>query len=683
MSSRLLASIAASLCIGVAACGSRKDEAQAPQLAELQRTLSTLEARKTRIEDIEAIKRLQRAYGYYVDEGLWDEVVELFSSDGSIEIGLDGVYVGRDRIREYLYALGGGKAGLSEGQLNEHMQLMPVITVSPDGKTARGTWRALMMAGELGKHAVWGEGPYENEYVKEDGVWKIRKLHWFQTVIVPYEGGWVRHEDPTRGKHVSGTLPPDRPPSVEYGTWPDTFLPPFHFMETEQPGAIPTVTTTASADVQESLESLARRAARLAHEVQLLEDQQSIEALQRTYGFYFDKALWTHAADLFADDAVLEIAGLGAFVGRTRILEFLRQLGPEYPSEGRLYDHMQLQPIVHVAPDGRSAKGRWRFFDQAAIHGKFAEWGVGVLENEYVKDGGVWKIRRLHALPTMYTSYEDGWGKSARPLPTFMSSIKPDRPPSVSRSAYPAAFVAPFHYENPVTGAPVYDSDAVDLPALPSDPLELRSFLADLERRIGRLEDEAQIENLHAIYGYYLATNQWDRLTELFAEDGTIEIALRGVYVGKASVRRNLNLYGEQGIHHGLLHNHMQYQPVIHVADDGQTAMMRSRAFSMMGQFGRYAMWMGGVYENEFVKVDGVWKLKKDQVFNTYFVPYDVGWKNSPPRPAPGITESNPPDRPPTVYFEMYPKPFLPPFHYPNPVTGRPVTAPETARSYE
>jgi hypothetical protein len=52
---------------------------------------------------------------------------------------------------------------------------------------------------------------------------------------------------------------------------------------------------------------------------------------------------------------------------------------------------------------------------------------------------------------------------------------------------------------------------------------------------------------------------------------------------------------------------------------------------------------------------------------NTNFTPYEVGWKNLTPRPAPGITESNPPDRPPTLPFEMYPKSFLPPFHYPDP----------------
>ena len=153
------------------------------------------------------------------------------------------------------------------------------------------------------------------------------------------------------------------------------------------------------------------------------------------------------------------------------------------------------------------------------------------------------------------------------------------------------------------------------------------------------LEDVAQLERLNSIYGYYLAHLQWDDLTGIFSPTGTIEIAMRGVYVGAASVRRNLNLYGQAtDDQFGLQHNHMQFQPVITVAPDGQSAQMRSRALSIMGNWQRYSQWMGGVYENEFVKEDGVWKIKRDQVFNTYFVPYTVGWKDVQPRPPPGIT---------------------------------------------
>jgi len=210
-------------------CGGEPSAEGSAQMQALEARVAALEARKERIEDVNAIERLQAAYGYYVDRALWDEVANLFADEGTIEVGLDGVYVGKERVREYLYALGGGRQGLADGQLSEHLQVMPVITLAPDGLTAKARWRAIVLAGQLGGDAFWGEGPYENEYVKDGGVWKIKTLHWYQALYVPYAGGWQTNPDPTGAKFVSSTLPPDRPPSVEYKTWPDTYVPPFSF----------------------------------------------------------------------------------------------------------------------------------------------------------------------------------------------------------------------------------------------------------------------------------------------------------------------------------------------------------------------------------------------------------------------------------------------------------------------
>ena len=213
----------------LAGCGGAPSSEEQAELAALGTRMAALEQRKSLLTDANAIERLQHAYGYYVDKGLWDEVASLFADDGTLEIGLDGVYVGKARVREYLYAQGGGRNGLAEGELHEHMQVMPVITVAPDGRTAKARWRAIIMTGELGGDAFWGEGPYENEYVKDGGVWKIKTLHWYPALLVPYAGGWQTNPDPTGGKYVSATLPPDRPPTVEYKTWPNTYVPPFSF----------------------------------------------------------------------------------------------------------------------------------------------------------------------------------------------------------------------------------------------------------------------------------------------------------------------------------------------------------------------------------------------------------------------------------------------------------------------
>jgi hypothetical protein len=642
--------------------------------APLQHSVAALQGQAASLRDINDIKRLQRAYGYYIDVGQWDQVASLFSRNATLEIGLDGVYRGQEHIRQYFLAVGGGHMGLAPGQVNQYLQLMPVINLAPDGAHAKGTWRAVILAGSPGKGAWWGEGPYENEYVKEGGAWKISALHWYQTLMTPYaDGGWARNPDVNGGHYAPATLRPDAPPSEQYKVWPGAHVPHFHFKN-----QAPSLRTDGAQDsvgavarVSWSDAQLCQQLARLTHEVQLLEDQNEIEKLQRIYGYYLDKGLWSEAADLFADDGEVELAGRGAYVGKTHVLAYLRAIGPEGPVAGRLYDNMQLQPIVHVSVDGTTARARWHLFAQIAQAGQYHEWGVGVYENEYVKRAGVWKIRRLHFYPTLYTPYEAGWAKHVATYSRMEPDLQPDRAAAAPASA---PVLAPFDYANPVTGAAPRSSwtpAAADLAAAGATPAAMASTAASLGQRLGLLQDAAIIENLHAMYGYYLATLEWDALTDLWAPEGTIEIALRGVYAGKPAVRRNLNLYGQQGLDDGVLHNHMQFQPVIDVASDGQTAKMRSRAFSMMGNYGKNGTWMGGVYENTYVKRDGIWRIESDHVINTYFAPYDLGWKDLPARDAPGVTASNPPDAPPTVHFEMYPRSFLPPFHYVNPVTGK------------
>src|SRR5579864_7251531 len=64
----------------------------------LQQSVAALQSRASALRDINDIKRLQRAYGYYSDLGQWDQVAQLFSRNATLEIGLDGVYRGQDRI---------------------------------------------------------------------------------------------------------------------------------------------------------------------------------------------------------------------------------------------------------------------------------------------------------------------------------------------------------------------------------------------------------------------------------------------------------------------------------------------------------------------------------------------------------------------------------------------------------
>ncbi len=195
----------------------------AAQVKSLQAQVATLEHQVQMNQDYLAIVNLQDAYGYYVDKCQWDQVADLFAKDGTLEIAGRGVYVGQERVREYLHHL--PKFGY--GQLFNHMQIQPVITIEPDGKTALARWRAVIQFGVLHKSAEWGEGTYENEYVKQNGIWKIKKLHFYVTYYVNYYKGWDQGGTPPPPP-IKG-FPPDRPPTTDYKTYPDVFIPPYHY----------------------------------------------------------------------------------------------------------------------------------------------------------------------------------------------------------------------------------------------------------------------------------------------------------------------------------------------------------------------------------------------------------------------------------------------------------------------
>ena len=175
----------------------------AAELDAVKMQVAQLAHQSQNSQDYIAIANLQRAYGYYVDKCMWDETADLFSKNGTLEIGLRGVWVGQDRVRQYLHTL----TDLKYGTLFNHMQLQPVIDISPDGRTAKGRWRAFEQFGLLHKSAQWAEGTYENEYVKEDGVWKISKLHYYMTYYVDYYKGWDQGGNPPPGP-IAG-MPPD------------------------------------------------------------------------------------------------------------------------------------------------------------------------------------------------------------------------------------------------------------------------------------------------------------------------------------------------------------------------------------------------------------------------------------------------------------------------------------------
>ena len=95
--------------------------AAGPALSQsLDEQLDALEARITRLEDMNQVERLQRTYGYFVDKGQRTPLSELFADDATLEIGGKGIFIGKHRVLEYMQTAF-GPDGAKEGSLANHM----------------------------------------------------------------------------------------------------------------------------------------------------------------------------------------------------------------------------------------------------------------------------------------------------------------------------------------------------------------------------------------------------------------------------------------------------------------------------------------------------------------------------------------------------------------------------------
>ena len=222
----------------------RAETAQEDRIARLEAQVSDLSRELGRLQDEKAIRALQHTYGYFMDKGLYDEVVQLFAEDGELRF-MGGVFKGHAGLsRLYCGRLRPGftgKNGPAFGMLCDHMQLQDVIHVAPDGLTAKARFRALLQGGshdlkpDKNPHLPrqwWEGGLYENDYVKEGGVWKVKVMGHHLTWQGDFETGWA-HQTPYEGAFWTKTYPedplgPDEIMPAE-GFWPETSLVPFHY----------------------------------------------------------------------------------------------------------------------------------------------------------------------------------------------------------------------------------------------------------------------------------------------------------------------------------------------------------------------------------------------------------------------------------------------------------------------
>ncbi|MBO9581761.1 MAG: nuclear transport factor 2 family protein [Sphingobium sp.] len=214
--------------------------------ADLAAEVAALRHELDLMKDAAAIRTLQHSYGYLMEKGLYQEIVDLFAPDAEMTF-FGGVYRGRESIeRVYLGRIRKnftkGRNGPVRGLLCDVLQMQDVVTVADDRQTAKGRFRALLMGGthagvpdapKLPYQQWWEAGVYENDYVRENGVWKYKRLGYQLTWMAEFDKGWANAPDMS-GYGPGKTFPedplgPDEILDNPYRPWPETWLLPFHY----------------------------------------------------------------------------------------------------------------------------------------------------------------------------------------------------------------------------------------------------------------------------------------------------------------------------------------------------------------------------------------------------------------------------------------------------------------------
>lgn len=204
------------------------------------------------------------------------------------------------------------------------------------------------------------------------------------------------------------------------------------------------------------------------------EDELDVKKLQYLYGYLIDKCMYNEVVDLFADDGQVAFFG-GVWKGkegvrRLYVDRFQKRFtyGNNGPIDGFLLEHPQIQTIIDIDADGKTARLRGRSMMQAGRHKDYEGdaphlksrqwWEGGLYENVFTKGAdGKWRIQSLNYFPQWHADFETGWANTPDeyvPFPKVTFPEDPSGPDELIKDhwLWPTHKLLPFHMKHPITG---------------------------------------------------------------------------------------------------------------------------------------------------------------------------------------------------------------------------------------
>ena len=155
--------------------------------AQEARTIDALAARLKVLEDKEAIGNVLIAYGHALDSRDFKTYASLFSRDGSWSGGLGKVTGGPEAIYDFMTSRIGGGTGNAAARpigFGSTYHIMSSFEINVSGETATASSRWAFVSAARGP-GIQVAGRYEDTFVRENGVWKIRSRQAFNDLTAP------------------------------------------------------------------------------------------------------------------------------------------------------------------------------------------------------------------------------------------------------------------------------------------------------------------------------------------------------------------------------------------------------------------------------------------------------------------------------------------------------------------
>ncbi len=147
--------------------------------------------------------------------------------------------------------------------------------------------------------------------------------------------------------------------------------------------------------------------------------------------------------------------------------------------------------------------------------------------------------------------------------------------------------------------------------------------IEEIGKNIKTLLAIEEIKKLQARYCYFVDSGNSDELLDLFTDNARVEAGPFGAFDGKDAFTKFFTRIFPKALSFSM---HMLHNPLVEIYDDNKA---RGKWYFLVpgtDKLKNKAVWVSGIYEEEFIKEDNAWKISLFKADFQFYTPFDEGW---------------------------------------------------------